>query len=170
MSKSRTQSKLYGADELVKVLKQLPAALGVKALDAANRKGAKVIKDAAEQAFNKPKQFLVKKDKNGKGVSNYRIGPNEDNWHLIFKEFGTKPHKIKSDGVLINSKNNEFYGLEINHPGVMADPIFRGVFEAKKEEAARAMMEHLGKTVEKAAIKLSNKYRDSGLVKRKRRR
>lgn len=162
--------KVYGAENLMKVLKELPNELGVKAIDSATRKGAKHLKDNAEQDFNKPKGFAIERDKKSKATSAFKIGPNDENWHLIFREFGTKPHLIERKSGLVNYGDGEFFGTEVSHPGVMADPVFRNMFERERKKAVNIIIEQLGKTVERAAVKLSKKYKDSGLVKKRRKK
>ena len=142
-------AKLSGASEIGRVLDQLPRKLGEKALNAALRKGVRLVQASAKARAH---------GLTGKVRKNIRI------------------HKLRSPSGgarldLILAKKG-FYGIfhEFGTATVPAHPFMRPAFDENAEKAIAAIGDEAGKQVTRAAKKLAGSFAKSGLSSRKRRR
>ena len=176
------RTTLSGTKELEAVLKQLPKEIGIKVLAKATRAGAAVVKKDADARLEssgvskrggrkgKPALGIVR-DRKGTASVTFLLGIHKSRWYLIFREFGTAPHKImvKRAEVLGSAATGRIFGTEVDHPGQRARPFMRPAIDSKADDALLAMGRVMGKETEKAALKLAGRFRNSGLARKRRR-
>ncbi len=145
--------EVTGLKELNKRLTKLPEKIERNIMGAAVRAGANEIKSAAVAHLGgKKTDIVVKKSRAPKGTTKYKIGINAKKWYLKFKEFGTKPHVIKSKkGFLTNG--SVVFGRVIDHPGQPARPFLRPAFDENTRRAIDAMKKKIAQRLEKEAAK-----------------
>ena len=142
-------TRIEGAAELDKVLKALPKRMGERALVAAVRAGANIIRDEARARVpvgtgRLRDEIVVKRIRTGQASLTMRLGPLRSSFYGMFFEFGTSIQAAR--------------------------PFLRPAFDAKVGEALGALGTRLGKRVEAEAKKLAGPLAKAGLVKRRRRR
>ena len=94
-------SRIVGAREMARVLKQLPDEIRKRALATAARAGARVIQAEATARFrvsgagtDRLLQITAQRGSNANAVT-FAVTPTKKKWFLRFLEFGTRPHVIK---------------------------------------------------------------------------
>lgn len=175
MTTSNTRvSKLHGADELIKVLQQLPEEMEKKVITSATRKVAKEFVTLTESKTGRIGYYTQRKAKTKDDSVVFNVGPKKEHWELVFEEFGTKPHSItfkgKGRGSLANRKEGLTFGLEVQHPGVAASGAFRNALDTSTTQLLNLWADALGKGVITQAKKLNKQFNKTGLVKKKRKR
>ena len=151
MSEPFITAKLSGASEIGRVLDQLPRKLGEKALNAALRKGARVVLVAAKARAHKLTGDLRK---------NIRIRK------LPRSAAGAGAHLV------LELAPKGFYGLfhEFGTATVPAHPFMRPAFDENAEKAIAVIGAEAGRQVTVIATRLAGSFAKSGLSSRKRRR
>lgn len=159
---------LQGADELIKVLRELPPVVQKQVLQKTLRAGAKVI--AEEIKNNAPgsvKDAVIIRQPSRrevrKGAGHLVIGfkrPISRIVHLI--EFGTKPHAIKPKNGKVLARPGDVLGSGVQHPGTKARPFIRQAIASKGNDAINKMMEIGLKALVAGAKKAAGKYSKSG--------
>lgn len=145
--------EITGLRELNKALTKLPERIERNIMSSAVRAGANEIKKAAVTNLGgKKSDIVVKKSRAPKGTTQYKIGINADKWYLQFKEFGTKPHVIKSKKLM--SDGSTVFGRVVDHPGQAAKPFLRPAFDENTRKAINAMAKKIKQRLEKEAAKL----------------
>ncbi len=145
--------EITGLKELNKRLTKLPERIEKNIMSAAVRAGANEIKKAAVANLGgKKSDIVVKKSRAPKGTTKYKIGINAKKFYLYFKEFGTKPHVIKSKKGLLTD-GSVVYGKVIDHPGQSAKPFLRPAFDENAHRAIDAMKKKIAQRLEKEAAK-----------------
>lgn len=144
------QFRIQGVREVDRVLKLMPREIAEKALVAALRKGAKIIRDEAETrapvATGRLKENIRVRKARGRGASaTVTIGPTRKVAHIgMFAEFGTATQAAR--------------------------PWLRPAFDQTAPAALVKFVNEIGKTVERAAVRLAGSFAKSGLAGPRRRR
>lgn len=147
-----SQIEIDGLKDLQRRLTKLPERIERNIMSAAVRAGANEIKKAAVQRLGgKKTDIVVKKSRAPKGTTKYTIGINAKKFYLYFREFGTKPHVIKSKKLMTDG--TFVYGRVVQHPGQSAKPFMRPAFDESAHNAILAMKKKIGQRLEKEAAK-----------------
>ena len=176
------RAKLTGAKQLARALKAMPKAMAGKVALSAVRAGARVIqKDAITRlgADGDKKSVLVRKatkrDAGAKALGGtaavVNVGINKEQFHLMFREFGTAPHLIglnprRGRKLLADRKTGQAFGTAVQHPGQTADPFFTPAFDTSRPRAFDAMGKSLAQGIKRVANKLAGPRAKSGLRRR----
>ena len=144
--------EVTGLKELNKRLTKLPERIEHNIMSAAVRAGANEVKKAAVANLGgKKTDIVVKKSRAPKGTTKYKVGINAKKFYLYFKEFGTKPHVIKSKKLMSNGET--VFGRVVDHPGQSAKPFMRPAFDENIPQAIAAMAKKIKQRLEKEAAK-----------------
>lgn len=147
--------QIHGLEELTKALKKLPERIESNVLAAGVRAGAQVVRKAAiANLGGDKKDIVVKKSRSPRGTAKYKVGLSKDKWYLMFREFGTKPHLIKTKKKKVLAGGGEVFGPVIHHPGQAAKPFLRPALDENVPKIIKAMGAKMGKAIEKEAKKL----------------
>lgn len=170
------QFSITGADEIEKVLKEMPFVVRRRVVAAAVRSGAAVIRKEARRLAPKdekrgqgvhlsdPKGIIVKKKRGTNDI--YQVGPSKEVPHGHLVEFGTTHRQLKKPR-WFNLNGRWVY---LTHSGTMpAKPYLRPAVDNKGREAIKKIGERFGVLIPKHAEKLAGKYRTSGVAASKRR-
>jgi len=162
MSEDGFEFKVEGNLELERAFSNLKYKLqrkiGIKAL----RKGANVIKKAAQNNVRSTSQTIADSLTvvTGKGL-NVFVTPKKkklkngivDAFFAQWVELGTKPHKIKNTKKgkkKVLAGNGKFFGSEINHPGTKAKPYLRPALDENAKPAVSATKKEMFRLMEKS--------------------
>ncbi len=178
-------SRIVGAKEMSRLLKQIPRELQEKVVLAGLRGGANVWRKAAAQNLSSAgvtgrsigvKQLVVVRRARTSTSKRPRliVGNHKDAFFLAFREEGTAPHRIAprprgGARALADRDTGQFFGSEVMHPGEPARPWLRTAIDANINTAINAIGKALGRSIERAAVKLAGRFAKSGLAARRRR-
>lgn len=144
--------EITGLKELNQRLNKLSERVERNIMSAAVRAGANEIKkEAVMRLGGKKSDIVVAKSRAPKGTTLYKIWVSKKKWYLKFKEFGTKPHVIKTEKAL--SDGTVFFGKEVKHPGQKAEPFLRPALDEGATRAVSAMAKKVKERLEKEAAK-----------------
>ena len=180
------KTRLTGAREMERVLKQLPVKVRGKVLASAARAGAQVVRKEAVSRLGGDKADIITRkvgarDKNRptfKGGVTIRVGPPAKKFFLLFREFGTASHELPKEStrrrrgttVLADAPSGEVFGASVQHPGQPPRPFLRPAFDQTKGKALAAIGKSMGRGIEREAKKLAGSFAKSGLGAKRRRR
>jgi len=141
------KTRIEGAAELERALRQLPSKIGEQVLTNALRAGGRIVQ--AEAKLRAPvgsgklrDSIIVRKRRRRRGAAlTVQVGPSGEGFYGMFLEFGTRSSSPR--------------------------PWLRPAFDATKEQALDKIGDSLGKAVEKAAVRLAGPLAKSGLVRRR---
>lgn len=141
------KTEIEGAKEMDKLLKLLPEKMAASILDASVRTGAVIIRDDAKaraprRSGDGADSIRIQKVGSKKTITEFRVGPDEKHWYMMFQEFGTSNHS--------------------------AQPFLRPAFDTRASDALNKIGEQIGKKIEARAKKLAGPLLKSGLIKRRR--
>jgi len=165
------RTRIEGAAELDRVLKALPAKMGLRALDSAVRKGANLVKNetmvsapSSQYAVGRVRSRRVKKSVTGRSVKAL-YGKLKYNIKVV------ADRKTEYSVTMRVTTGRAFWALfqEFGRKGQSARPFFRPAFERVKFKALEIIGLELGKNLEREARKLAGPLAKTGLVKRRRR-
>jgi len=159
--------KLNGADELEKVLKELPRAVAGKVVLGATRSGAAILrkvirKNAPYDPKRKRGKHLrdtIRAQKKHRTNDLYLVGPTHEAPHAHLVTHGTGPRKFKKPHrVKLGSKT-----VRVTHSGRMpANPYIQNSAAEARQSVFDKIGHRLGDLIEKAATKLAGRYKTSG--------
>lgn len=167
-----SETKVKGADELMRFLAAFPQKLAKNAIKAGLTAAAKPIRDQARVNAAKASGKMAKSIKTGSPSSNkdgtfsVRIRAKGDHDYIArFIEYGVAPHfisagdsgfsarmlthKAEKIGIVTDADTgklkigNSFVSGAVHHPGFAARPFLRPAFDQKAEEAAEAFAERI---------------------------
>jgi HK97 gp10 family phage protein len=162
----KVEFTIHGANDLDKMLKELPAAVARRAAGNALRAAARVIRDEAKREVPVKTGELRKAIKVITGQSTQRdtrivhvgvFGKEAPLAHLI--EFGSIAHRIatRTKRVLVEIATGTFFGREVQHPGTPERPFLRPAADAKARESLNVLGEALGTAIEREAVRLAGR-------------
>lgn len=166
--RSKTGSvRIHGADEMAKVLRELPEHIGRRVLVGALRKAAVPILDEARRLApvgqESKGRVRLRKTKRGKiTVANY------GKLRLELGIVTIPASKTEHTASVAVSVRKAFWGMfvEFGTRLMAARPFMRPAFEARKYEALDILGKELGAGIERAAKRLAGPYLKSGLRRR----
>ncbi len=173
-------SRIVGAKQMSRLLKKIPQQLQEKVVLAGLRGGANVWRKAAVQNLSSAgvtgRNLVVVRRARTSTRQRPRliVGNHKDAFFLAFREEGTAPHRIKPRArggarALADRDTGQFFGSEVMHPGEPARPWLRTAVDANINTAINATGKALGRSIERAAVKLAGRFAKSGLAARRRR-
>lgn len=158
MAKSRPIIELDQASlaKLRARLRRVEASVGARQLVSPFQRGAEIIRDEmADRAPVGPTGNLkespaIQMEISPLGVS-IKIGPDTKKApHAHLVEFGTAPHETRVDSAQVLSTGRVTFGRVAQHPGTAAQPFVFPAFEAKKDDAVRAIANDLRGAIQRA--------------------
>lgn len=157
---------IQGADQLDRMLQELPRAVSKRIARNSIRAGARVVvaeaKDLVEKKTGKLRRAIKvravkQKQSNLVEVTAGVKGPEGGLAHLV--EFGTAQHRItpkKKGGVLAFQSGGETrFAAEVLHPGAKPKPFLRPAADNKAVEVVAKVAETIGTGIEREAAKLA---------------
>ena len=152
MAKGQEVLHLDGEEELLKSLQALGEEANRVLSDAALA-GGKVIRDAANPRAPGP-HIEMKIERSSTGFAEAIVGPDAEHWHYQFSEFGTAAHAVRPDqkeALRFFSESGEVFAMEVQHPGMAAQPFMRPAYDENKDKAAEATAAKFRESMDKAA-------------------
>lgn len=150
---------LEGTAELLTQFRELREAAQKRALRAAAKDGAEVIRAEAARLAPRARGKLAQHIETrvhamaGPNEIDIDIGPAKNVWYGMIVELGAKPHRMRprrSRGKKVLASMEQVFGAEIEHPGFRARPFLRPAFDTQKEAAVEAFGQSLQKRVTRA--------------------
>lgn len=125
---------LDGAEEMIKMIRELGDIAAGAAVMEAVIEGGKVLEDEIESRAPGPHVITVPDRRSIKrGYAGVMVGPDKEHWYYRFFETGASPHEIepilKEALLLIGGNLRE----SVSHPGMGAQPFMRPGFDGAEE-------------------------------------
>ena len=200
-------SRIEGAKEMAQVFRQLPQALQRPVLESALRAGGKIVVEDAERRLGEGKSTLSlrrhgitpatrpftvsRSPARAAETAQLLVKPSKGWFVLMFREFGTKAHRIvprvsTASGarsalkgratrrigalgvararVLANVATGQVFGPSVAHPGQKARPFLGPAIASSAGTALEEIGRALGRAIEARAKRLAGSFAKSGLA------
>ena len=149
---AKVSVRIEGGEELKARLERLEAAARQRALEAAAKAGAEVIRDDANRRAPGP-HVVAEVVKASDAAVEVGIGPDKDHWYYQFFETGAGRHPIGPESKKAirfpGAEGQEMVRFGVTHPGMAASPFLRPALDGQTARAVRALGQELGKSIER---------------------